>query len=121
MLALNMSKEVLSAFGLMNEKFEVINSDAKKLMQQFFDQLKSKAEDAPAQFKGPYDIAVKVKPLAENFLIILKQSKINKDFPLEDSGANKGKLPYEAMDKSTIDEVWFQGDGYSAKGKRNCW
>ena len=119
MLALNMSKEVLSAFGLMNEKFEVINSDAKQANAAIFDQLKSKAEDAPAQFKGPYDIAVKVKPLAENFFNYIETIKkdINKDFPLEDSGANKGKLPYEAMDKSTIDEVWFQGDGYSAKGK----
>ena len=29
-----------------------------------------------------------------------------------------GKLPYEAMDKGPhIDETWFQGDNYSAKGK----
>jgi gliding motility-associated protein GldM len=119
MLALNMSKEVLSAFGLMNEKFEVINSDAKESNAAIFDQLKSKAEDAPAQFKGPYDIAVKVKPLAEDIFKFIEsiKSDINKDFPLEESGANKGKLPYESMDKSTIDEAWFQGDGYSAKGK----
>ncbi|WP_445720054.1 type IX secretion system motor protein PorM/GldM [Flavobacterium sp.] len=119
MLALNMSKEVLSAFGLMNEKFEVINSDAKESNAAIFDQLKSKAEDAPAQFKGPYDIAVKVKPLTDEMFKFIETIKtdINKSFPLEESGANKGKLPYEAMDKSTIDEVWFQGDGYSPKGK----
>ena len=28
-----------------------------------------------------------------------------------------GKLPFESMDKSTIDEKWFQGDGYSPRGK----
>jgi gliding motility-associated protein GldM len=29
-----------------------------------------------------------------------------------------GKLPYEAMDKGpVIDEGWFEGDGYSSKGK----
>lgn len=119
MLALNMSKEVLSAFGLMNEKFQVVNSDAKESNTALFEQLKSKADDAPAQFKAPYEIAAKVRPLADDFFKYIEtlKTEITKDFPIEESGVNKGKLPYEAMDKSTIDEVWFQGDGYSAKGK----
>ena len=85
MLALNMSKEVLSAFGLMNEKFEVINSDAKESNAAIFDQLKSKAEDAPAQFKGPYEIAVKVKPLAEDLFKLQTDIDSDSDSPASDS------------------------------------
>ena len=35
----------------------------------------------------------------------------------EDYDEKTGKLPFESMDKSTIDEKWFKGDGYSPRGK----
>jgi gliding motility-associated protein GldM len=43
MLAMNMSKEVLSAFGLMNEKFESANNTSKQTNEQMLAALDAKA------------------------------------------------------------------------------
>ena len=43
MLALNMSKEVLSAFGLMNEKFESVNKFSAEYNGSLYGQLEGKA------------------------------------------------------------------------------
>jgi gliding motility-associated protein GldM len=113
MLALNMSKEVLSAFGLMNEKFEATNSSAKSTNEQMLAALDAKAAEAKGEFATAAATAHKVEDATKKFFAYVETLKgtITKDFPAEG-----GKLPYEAMDKSTIDEVWFSGDGYSAKG-----
>ncbi len=114
MLALNMSKEVLSAFGLMNEKFEAVNKFSQEYNGSLFSQLETKAGDNPTQYKGPYERAKKVEVLTKDMYAYLETVKkdITKDVLREDNG----KFNYEAMDKSTIDEAWFSGDGYSAKG-----
>ncbi|WP_264512615.1 gliding motility protein GldM [Flavobacterium sp. N1719] len=114
MLALNMSKEVLSAFGLMDEKFEEVNAGAKKANEDMLKVLASKAEEN-ANFKAALDQANRVKEISKTFYEYLENVKgeITKDFPLDEK---TGKLPYEAMDKSNIDEKWFKGDGYSPKG-----
>ena len=114
MLALNMSKEVLSAFGLMDEKFEEVNAGAKKANEDMLKVLASKAEEN-ANFKAALDQANRVKEISKTFYEYLETVKgeITKDFELDEK---TGKLPYEAMDKSNIDEKWFKGDGYSPKG-----
>jgi gliding motility-associated protein GldM len=116
MLALNMSKEVLSAFGLMNEQFESSNVDATKNNKDLYDVLALKASEAPGQYGAAKTIADKVKKLSADFTAYIETLKgdITKDVKREEDG----KLPYEAMDKSAvIDEGWFEGDGYSSKGK----
>ncbi|KJZ16481.1 hypothetical protein, partial [Pseudoalteromonas fuliginea] len=50
MLALNMSKEVLSAFGLMNVQFESANTQAKKTNGELYDVLALKASESSAQY-----------------------------------------------------------------------
>ncbi|MCZ8168681.1 MAG: gliding motility protein GldM [Flavobacterium sp.] len=114
MLALNMSKEVLSAFGLMDEKFEEVNAGAKKANEDMLQVLAAKAGEN-ANFKVALDQATRVKEISKTFYDYLETVKgdITKDFKLDEK---TGKLPYEAMDKSNIDEVWFKGDGYSLKG-----
>ena len=116
MLALNMSKEVLSAFGLMNEQFEGSNVEATKSNKDLYDALALKASEASAQYGSAKQIADKVKTISADFNAYLESLKtdITKDI---EKDAN-GKLPYEAMDKGDkIDEQWFEGDGYSKKGK----
>lgn len=116
MLALNMSKEVLSAFGLMNEKFESVNGFAKTYNGTLLEDLQKKAGENQASFGGPYGIAKQVQPISDNFYNYLEGLKkgISSKFEKEENG----KLPYEAMDKGDmIDELWFEGDGYSKKGK----
>lgn len=114
MLALNMSKEVLSAFGLMDEKFEEVNTGAKKANEEMLSVLAAKASEN-ANFKNALEEANQVKSISKDFYDYLESLKteISKDFKPD---PKTGKLPYEAMDKSNIDEKWFKGDGYSTKG-----
>ncbi|RWX03788.1 type IX secretion system motor protein PorM/GldM [Flavobacterium cerinum] len=115
MLALNMSKEVLSAFGLMNEQFESSNVEATKNNDMLYSALSAKAAENPS-FASAKQLSDKVKGLSNDFTAYIEGLKgdITKDIEKE---AN-GKLPYEAMDKGDkIDEQWFEGDGYSKKGK----
>jgi len=115
MLALNMSKEVLTAFGLMNEKFEVVNKFSEEYNKSLFSSLETKASDNPSQFGGPYNKAKKIQQLSNEIYAYLGALKadVTKEFEREKNGA----LPYEQMDKGLyIDEHWFKGDGYSPKG-----
>jgi len=59
MLALNMSKEVLRAFGLMNEKFEVVNKFSEEYNNSLYTSLEKKANDNPTQFGIPFSRAQK--------------------------------------------------------------
>lgn len=117
MMALNMSKEVLTAFGLMNEKFEDANTNAKGTNEFLLTALAGKAEDEPARYTEPYEKALKVQKLTTEFYNYLGSLKgdATKGF-INDPETNK--LPYEQMDKGQeIDYGWFEKDGLSAKGK----
>jgi gliding motility-associated protein GldM len=116
MLALNMSKEVLSAFGLMNEKFEGVNKFSQDYNSSLLSQLETKASDDPTRFGEPFSKAKQIKSISDSFYTYVEGLKkdITKDIEREPDG----KLPYESMDKGDkVDEAWFEGDGYSKKGK----
>ncbi|MFA5556608.1 MAG: gliding motility protein GldM [Flavobacteriaceae bacterium] len=117
MLALNMSKEVLSAFGLFNEKFELSNANAMQTNAQIMDALNQKASDDPSNFKKPKEVADKVVALTKDFYNYVEElkSSITDGVELDEK---TGKLPYEAMDKAdAIDYTWFKGDGLTEKGQ----
>lgn len=117
MLAMNMSKEVLSAFGLMNEKFEGANASSDTMNAQMLTSLDQKAAEAKGEFAIASQTAHKVQTITKSFYSYIESLKgtvltgVEKD-------KETGKLPYEAMDKGdNIDNAWFTGEGYSAKGK----
>ena len=115
MLALNMSKEVLSAFGLMNEKFDAANTSAESMNASMLQALDKKASE-DAHFVQAAAEAKKVASISKGFYEYLGTLKAD---AIEGVEVDKetGKLPYEAMDKGpAIDEGWFEGDGYSKKG-----
>lgn len=116
MLALNMSKEVLSAFGLMNEKFDESNKSAIRTNADMLAALEKKGGE-DANFAKAAAESKKVSEVTKGFydyLETLKADAIGKN----EIDKKTGKLPYEAMDKGDIiDEKWFAGDGYSPKGK----
>lgn len=116
MMALNMSKEVLSAFGLMNEKFESVNASSKELNNNLFEGLKMKAGENSAQYGVPYEMAKKVKSASDEFYTFIQGSKglIEETSTRNDDGT----LNFESMDKSdALDTKWFSGDGLSPDGK----
>jgi len=116
MMALNMSKEVLTAFGLMNEQFESSNKEAATNNTNLYGALAAKASESGGEFAAAKVVADKVKTLSDNFTAYIETLK--GDITKEVEKTKEGKLPYEAMDKGDkVDEAWFAGDGYSQKGQ----
>ncbi len=117
MLALNMSKEVLSAFGLMNEKFEGANTAAVASNAQLLTSLDQKAAEAKGEFAVAAVTARKVEGITKNFNAYINTLK-TKVLTGTEIDPKTGKLPYESMDKGeNLDEAWFSPDGISAEGK----
>ncbi|CAM4006426.1 gliding motility protein GldM [Flavobacterium antarcticum] len=114
MLAMNMSKEVLSAFGLMNEKFEAANTTSKLTNEQMMASLDTKAAEASGEFSKAAITAHKVEAATKKFFDFIATAKVE---VLEGVKPEDGKLPYEAMDKSeNLDNNWFSGEGYTKRG-----
>ncbi|WCO02277.1 type IX secretion system motor protein PorM/GldM [Psychroserpens ponticola] len=118
MMAMNMSKEVLSAFGLMEAKFADANEATSNRNEALLTDLKEKGVEKPEEFKIPAARAEQVQIASDKFYNYLESLKVD----LLRKGEYKidpetGKLPFEAMDKTDIlDEAWFTGDRLTKKG-----
>ncbi|QNJ97058.1 type IX secretion system motor protein PorM/GldM [Constantimarinum furrinae] len=112
MLALNMSKEVLSAFGLLNDKIATANAETEARNMAFMDGLSTKASDEPAQYAAVYAKAQEIETVSnelDSYLTTLKSNAI-KDL--------KDPTDYEVMDKPDhFDRLFFTGDKYKAEGQ----
>src|SRR5690606_41737063 len=73
MLALNMSKEVLSAFGLMNEKLTESNQAASERNEAFMQGLAEKVSEQPAKYQPLKAQADQISTLANNFNSYLEE------------------------------------------------
>jgi gliding motility-associated protein GldM len=115
MLAMNMSKEVLSAFGLMNEKFESANTSSEQSNVGLLTSLDQKAAEAKGEFATAAVTAHQVETASKEFYAYIGGLKgdVLKGF---ETDKETGKLPYESMDKGDNIDNWFTGEGYTAKG-----
>ncbi|TDO96623.1 gliding motility protein GldM [Flavobacterium sp. 245] len=115
MLAMNMSKEVLSAFGLMNEKFENANTSSEQSNAGLLLSLDQKAAEAKGEFADAAVTAHKVETISKEFYGYIGSLKgdVLKGF---ETDKETGKLPYESMDKGDNIDNWFTGEGYTKKG-----
>ena len=112
MLALNMSKEVLSAFGSMNEKLSENNQSVTTRNQALLVDLATKAEENPDKFKVLKQKADEMGSLSSEFNSYLEDLKGKMTAKLEDP------TDYETMDKGDfLDEHFFKGDGYKPEGE----
>ena len=113
MLALNMSKEVLAAFGLMNEKLEQSNAKTDENNLAFFENLATKASENEAEYGALYKNAQEVKDLSTKYYNYLEGIKKGMTEGLEDP------KDYVVMDKSDyLDNLFFQGDNLKPEGKK---
>jgi gliding motility-associated protein GldM len=117
MLALNMSKEVLSAFGILNNKIAATNSIASGRNDLTFQQLAQKASEQPGVFGVKKDKVQKIRALSKEFYDYVEDLKteVTKEYKLDADG----NLPFEAMDKGDkLDNLFFAGsDKPSKKGQ----
>lgn len=117
MLALNVSKEIISAFGLMNERFEDSSINSIKNNETLLAALDAKAAEAKGEFEIAAKKAHELQTVTKSFYeyigtikaVALKGTEIDPE---------TGKLPYESMDKGeNLDNLLFSPAGYSEKGK----
>ena len=112
MLALNMSKEVLAAFGLMNEKLETSNVKTSESNLAFLSGLETKKGENPEKFGELYEKATKIKELSKEYFDYLEGLKSEMMKNVEDP------TDYTVMDKSDyLDGKFFQGDNLSEGGQ----
>ena len=118
MMAMNMSKEVLSAFGLMDAKFAESNVVATEKNGALLADLERKADEKKEEFAVPFNKATQVNAVSDKFykyIGTLKQDLLREGNYKADEN---GKLDFEAMDKTDIlDEMWFTGDRETKKGQ----
>jgi len=112
MLAMNMSKEVLSAFGLMNEKLTVANEKATEKNKTAYETLAQKAAEQAKQYGEAKEKTDKLKVAADELYAYVGDLKSQMTGDLEDKEA------YETMDKSKfLDELFFKGGKISKAGQ----
>lgn len=106
MMALNMGKEVLSAFGLMNEKLETSNKRSEESIDGAYQSLETKATEKPEDFKESLEKAQQVKQLSDNYYSYLESLKSDIMKQATD------KKDYQVMDKSDyLDSKFFNPSG----------
>ncbi len=115
MLAMNVSKEVISGFGLFNEKFEASNATSITNNASLLTALDQKAAEAKGEFATAAQTAHKVEAISKDFYAYIGTLKVQSIEGFEVDKAT-GKLPYESMDKGDNIDNWFTGDGYTKKG-----
>jgi len=114
MMALNMSKEVLAAFGLMNEKLEQSNERTTERNAAFLADLQAKVEEQPEKYKPELEKTQKIGKLSDELIAYLEKTK---EVILSDVPADK-RDDYQTMDKSvTLDEYFFKGGKITPAGQ----
>jgi gliding motility-associated protein GldM len=112
MLAMNMSKEVLSAFGFMNEKLVENNTTATLKNNGTLANLATKAQEQPEKYGKLSKIANNVNQLSKDFTTYLETKK--ELFLVDQVDPNN----YEAMDQANIvDEHFFKNDKFTTEGQ----
>jgi gliding motility-associated protein GldM len=111
MLAMNMSKEVLSAFGFMNEKLTENNISTTEKNNQAYANLANKANDQAAKFDALNKQAIRIKAYSAGFYSYLESLKGKMTAGIEDT------QDYESMDQTAfLDEYFFKGDLFTDEG-----
>ena len=112
MLALNMSKEVLGAFGLMKVKMEDSNAKTSEDNLAFLGSLETKASENAAKYAKDYEKAQKVQKISQEYYDYLENLKKMMTADIEDP------TDYQVMDKADfLDGKFFNGEGLAEGGK----
>jgi len=114
MLALNMSKEVLSAFGLLNKKITESNVATAERNASFMESLTTKADDAPEQYAALKVQADQISAISNELDIYLEGLKTGMMGTLKPDDAED----YEVQDKPDyLDRMFFKGDKLKEGGQ----
>ena len=112
MLALNMSKEVLTAFGSMNEKLVESNQAATERNAISLANLEQQAQEQPEKYNPLLEKATQVKSLASDLSSYIESVKEEMVKTVDDP------TDFEVMDQAKfLDETWFKGEQLKPAGE----
>jgi len=109
MLALNMSKEVLTGFGIVNETVTSTNETFEEKNKIALEGLKKKAIESPEQFDSIAKVAAKVSQVSNDYYTYLDGLKN------EFKGSVEDPNDYESMDKDSYVNEKFMVSGKLTK------
>ena len=116
MLALNMSKEVLTAFGILNNKIIESNSINDERNKISFKQLAQKADEQPVQYGSKKAIVEKIRTISKEYCDYIENIKTIITKKTEKDA--QGNYMYEQMDKGDlVDRLFFTGERPSKDGQ----
>ena len=109
MLALNVSKEVLVAFGRINESIETTSAQLHKGTNLLYGGLAAKTSENPKKYGPKNDVALEIKSQTtktiasiDDIILALEESVGGRD-------SETGELPWKEMDGPNGDELLFPG------------
>lgn len=112
MMALQMSREVLTAFGMVNESLTETNERTTERNNALLSSLNTKAQDQPAKFQPLYERAQQVDAVSSELNSTLQDLKAKLESSVDDPS------DYEVQDKpDELDEFFFQSGKPSSKGQ----
>lgn len=112
MLALNMSKEVLTAFGILNEKLEYSNEEITRNNAAFLKGLEVKASENPDKYAELFQKGKRITSIADEYFKYLADIKTDMLKRVKDT------TDYEIMDRSDyLDQLFFRGDNLTDNGQ----
>ena len=116
MMALNMGKEVLSAFGLMNEKLQAANERYISTNEAVFAELEKKEQEKPEEYAEALKKARQVRDMSNEYYSYLGTLK---EEVMKQAGSTEAeRKDYQIMDKSDmLDEKFFKTDGLKPAGQ----
>jgi len=118
MMAMQMSKEVLDAFGRFESKFSESNQIATEKNEALLADLLTKAEEKPQEFAVSANKAKQVNQISNEFIAYLEGLKIELAKAGKWERDEQGRLPFSAMEKpDVLDQMWFTGDKLSKPGQ----
>jgi gliding motility-associated protein GldM len=105
MLAMNMSKEVLQAFGLMDNKLVAANEAASTRNKRSYEDLALKAVEQSEKYGDEAEKADKIKKLSDEYYAYIEGVKEEMKATVDDP------TDYETMDSGKfLDEKFFKGN-----------
>lgn len=114
MMALNMSKEVLSAFGLLNERLTESNVAAEARNTAFMENLATKAAEQPEQYGSVKQKADQISAYSKEFDNYIEGLKTDMMSTIKPDDVHN----YELQDRPDhLDQKFFTGDRYTAAGQ----
>ncbi len=115
MLALTMSKKVLTSFGRVYEDLKSSVELTKQKNAQLLSELSAKAQEQPEKYADKFKDAQSLNQLTVDFQSYL--DKFEKDL-FKKYGQDPAKPDYESLDKGyKLDEIFFKGEGLTKTGK----